>query len=279
MPQAIMFGKMIAPIARCKASAGRAEGPKCGRHEPERALAEALERRQLLSAYTLSQVGDTHVNGTGAFPRSAVVADTAGDLFGTTSEGGDHGVGTVFELPAGSHTIVPLASFTGLNDINPFATVTLDSLGNLYGTTSRGGDSGEGSVFEIPKGSTTITTLASFNGTNGGAPISGVTLDSEGNLYGTTTSTVYELPEGSRTIATLASFGSANPSGGVTVDSAGNLYGTTYRAGNGGTVFEIAKGSNAVTTLASFNGASPIGGVTLDSAGNLYGTTAPQLGQ
>ncbi len=62
----------------------------------------------------------------------------------------------------------------------------MDSSGNLYGTTDEGGADNDGTVFELAKGSGTITTLASFNGSNGENPVAGLIMDSSGNLYGTT---------------------------------------------------------------------------------------------
>jgi len=185
--------------------------------------------------------------------------------------------------------ITTLASFTGANGSAPFAGVTFDGSGNLFGTTLYGGASGQGTVYEIAKGSSTLTTLASFTGNNGSDPSAGVTFDSSGNLFGTTLyggasgqGTVYEIAKVTGTLTTLASFTGANGSGpyaGVTFDSSGNLFGTTgYKGGtsNGGTVYEIAQGSSTLTTLASFTGANgslPYGGVTFDSSGNLFGTT------
>ena len=253
--------------------------------------AELLEGRTLLSAaYALNTIGTFGANATGANPQSALVADANGDLFGTAYSGGAEGLGCVFEIAKGSNTITTLASFNGTNGANPHAEVTLDTSGNLYGTTFRGGANNDGAVFEIAKGSNTITTLASFNGTNGANPDAAVTLDPSGNLYGTTVNggpsnygTVFEIAKGSNTITSLASFDSNGtdafePVADVTLDASGNLYGTTSIGGAGGdgTVFEIASGSNTVTTLASFNGtngAAPFAGVTLDASGNLYGTT------
>jgi uncharacterized repeat protein (TIGR03803 family) len=130
----------------------------------------------------------------------------------------------------------------------------------------------------------TLSTVASFNGTNGYNPSAGVTFDSTGNLYGTTyegggAGTVYEIAKGTSTISTVVTFNGSTgsgPSAGVTFDAAGNMYGTTDNGANGyGSVFMIAKGSNTVTTIAPF-GSSTGGtsaGVTFDAAGNMYGTT------
>src|SRR5512135_2938487 len=105
--------------------------------------------------------------------------------------------------------------------------------------------------------------LASFNGATGSGPRAGLTLDAQGNLYGTTDGggangqgTLFELAAGSGTITTLASFNGANgayPEAGLIMDAQGNLYGTTSNGGafdDNGTVFELAAGSNTITTLA-----------------------------
>ena len=112
-----------------------------------------------------------------------LIVDSSGNLYGTTALGGANtnsssfpdGAGTVFELAKGSGTITTLASFNGSNGLHPLAGLIMDSSGNLYGTTNKGGagygstndPDGQGTVFELAKGSGTITTLASFNGTNG----------------------------------------------------------------------------------------------------------------
>src|SRR5207302_314749 len=128
--------------------------------------------------------------------------------------------------------------------------------------------SGNGTVFELPGGSNTITTLASFDGTNGAIPglsyvsagtapayPGGLALDSSGNLFGTTYSggpsnygTVFELPSGSGTLVGIAS----------------------------NTVFEVQPGSGTVATLVDFGpdpkDGEPNGNLVLDSSGNLFGT-------
>ncbi len=157
-------------------------------------------------------------NGTnGEFPAAGLVEDSSGNLFGTTSEGGASKDGTVFEVRAGSGTITTLASFNGTNGDGPAAGLVEDSSGNLFGTTAAGGASNDGTVFEVKAGSGTITTLASFNGTNGARPLAGLVEDSSGNLFGTTLfggasgdGTVFEVKAGSGTITTLASFNGSN---------------------------------------------------------------------
>ena len=241
-------------------------------------------------------------NGTnGKTPDAGLIADSAGDLFGTTAAGGPNGDGTVFEIPKTASGYGPLMTLTSFNDPGQgtFAVsgLTIDAAGNLYGTIPDGGANFAGSVFEIAKtGSgytSTPTTLATFNGTNGRYPYGGSLIpDAAGDLFGTTTAgganedgTVFELVNnggGSYTLKTLVSFNGAVYPYGLIADAAGNLFGTTNAGGanNDGTVFEIAKtgGSYASTptTLVSFdgaNGANPSGGLILDAAENLFGTT------
>jgi uncharacterized repeat protein (TIGR03803 family) len=227
-------------------------------------------------------------NGTGgANPDGGLLIDGSGNLYGTTSQGGANGDGTVFELAAGSGTITTLASFDGTDGSDPTGTLVIDGSGNLYGTTYAGGALGDGTVFELAAGSGTITTLASFTGTDGANTYPGVIRDSSGDLYGTTwgggasgDGTVFEVAAGSGTITDLASFDGtdgANPRGGLIMDGSGNLYGTTTGGGasSDGTVFELVHGSATITTLASFDqlvGGLPYGGLVMDSSGNLYGT-------
>jgi uncharacterized repeat protein (TIGR03803 family) len=203
---------------------------------------------------------------------AGLIMDSSGNLYGTTYSGGAFNDGTVFELAQGSHKITTLASFDGTDGSEPLAGLVMDSSGNLYGTTYLGGPfgnaQGDGTVFEVAKGSGTITTLAFFNGTDGSNPEVGLAIDSSGNLYGATGGTIFEVAHGSGTITTLAP-GGANGGSNLLIDSAGNLYGTYS-----GTVFELFKGRSKVTTLAAFtprvDGLFP-NGLTMDSKGNLYG--------
>jgi uncharacterized repeat protein (TIGR03803 family) len=224
----------------------------------------------------------------GYLPEGGVVMDAHGNLYGTTVEGGVYNDGVVFEIPAGSSTIIDLASFSGANGAWPSSGVTIDSAGNLFGTTQLGGTNNDGVVFELASGSGTITPLASFNVSNGQSPDTRLVMDRAGNLYGTTRlggagygGVVFELAANSSSITDLAAFhgvDGANPDA-LTLDSAGNLFGTTSNGGpsNDGVVFELAKGSSSTTTLVNFNyfnGANPIGGLALSPGGTLYGVTS-----
>ncbi len=224
----------------------------------------------------------------GINPHGGLTFDAAGDLFGTTYSGGSYGDGTVFEIAAGTSAVATLANFNGTNGVGPIGELTVDASGNLFGATVGGGLNGFGTVFEIVHGTTTLTTVASFAGTNGKSPSGGVTLDAAGNLFGATSQggtgndgTVFEIVRGTSTITTIASFTGLNgnsPNGGLVFDASGNLFGTTVSGGtnNYGSVFEIARGASAITSVASFNktnGQTPYAGLTLDSNGNLFGTT------
>ena len=231
------------------------------------------------------------VNGTdGAYPVASLVM-YKGNLYGTTVEGGTYNIdGTVFEL---RHTTLGwretiLHSFGASGDgSQPYCTLTLDTTGNLYGTTYYGGAHSYGTVFELtPSGTEKI--LWSFrNGTDGANPIAGVVMYN-GNLYGTTENggaygygTVFKLtPSGTEKILWSFRNGTdgAYPVAGLVVYK-GNLYGTTANGGayGDGTVFKVTL-SGAEAILHSFDnndidGINPYAGLVVYN-GNLYGTTA-----
>lgn len=229
----------------------------------------------------------------GKYPQAGLIRDSAGNLYGTTEEGGSGcgrlGCGTVFELSSdGSKTI--LHNFSGGSDgAYPLAPLFEDKAGNLYGTTSYWGEYLRGTVFKIsPDGTESV--LYAFNdaGSDGEYPYGGLIGDKAGNLYGTTSyggkescGTVYEVaPDG--TESTLYTFlgetHGAYPHAGLIRDNVGNLYGTTSGGDfpDYGNVFKLAADGNE-TALYTFtggsDGAEPWGGVIEDKAGNLYGTT------
>ena len=220
----------------------------------------------------------------GSTPRAGLVMDSSGNLYGTTSAGGAHGAGTVFEFtPPSTETI--LYSFKSEKDGGvPYGGVILDSEGNLYGTTLKGGENAGGTAFELTSGVKTI--LHSFGGAGDGAsPAAGLWRDSSGNLYGTTLKggandfgTVFEISS-SGTESVLHSFtgGSdgAYPSASLIEDSDGNLYGTTTgQSAGSSTVFKVNISSSTETVIYGFTGTEEsYSSLYMDSSGNLYGTT------
>src|SRR5664279_2753958 len=250
-------------------------------------------------------------NGTdGTFPQAGLIVDGAGNLYGTTVDGGTYGWGTVFELTptaGGGWTETVLYSFgnNGTDGMWPYAGLIFDAAGNLYGTTNSGGTYGYWTVFELTPtagGGWTEKVLYSFNanGTDGYGPVAGLIFDAAGNLYGTTlgggtyySGTVFELTPaagGGWTEKVLHNFNEngtdgALPRAPLIFDAAGNLYGTTeyggtYYDSDLGTVFELtpaAGGGWTEKVLHNFgigrDGTDPLAGLIFDAAGNLYGTT------
>ncbi len=242
----------------------------------------------------------------GGSPGGGFVRDAAGNIYGTTAQGGgviDRGV--VFKLtPDGTETV--LYTFCSRNHCADGAYpngVIEDSAGNLYGTTASGGtgckiNGGGGTVFRLaPDGTETV--LYNFcsenNGGDGAFPAYGLIRDIAGNLYGTTEyggadnyGVVFKLaPDGTETVLHAFTSGTsdgANPVWGVIEDKSGNLYGTTPYGGLAtclqvflgcGVIFKIAP-NGAETVLYRFgdaDGAVPYAGLIMDKAGRFYGTT------
>jgi uncharacterized repeat protein (TIGR03803 family) len=200
-------------------------------------------------------------NGTdGQYPVAPLIFNAVGALYGTTTAGGTHDCGTVFELrpAAGSWTEMILYNFNpnGSDGVAPYGGLVMDQTGNLYGTTDAGGVYEYGTVFELSPASQTETILHSFSGApDGENPNAGLTFDASGNLYGTTTNggaipagTVFEMTNTASgwTEKIVHSFGGTNtdgsfPEASVIFDGLGNLYGTTIDGGShqDGTVFAI----------------------------------------
>lgn len=127
----------------------------------------------------------------GGTPVGGLVADGAGNLWGTTSTGGGRtgaGTGTVFKLSVLTSRLSTVHEFTGEDGSEPLATLVSDGAGDFYGTTYGGGPHNYGTVFKISSAGQ-LNTLYSFtNGTDGSYPYAGVVMDSAGNLYGTAVS-------------------------------------------------------------------------------------------
>jgi len=247
----------------------------------------------------------------GREPSARVGFDAAGNLYGTTLQGGNissvcsSGCGTVFKLTPGSSgwTESVLYAFEGGADgASPYAGLTFDAAGNLYGTASAGGTSGSGTIFKLTPGSNgwTETVLHAFSGgSDGKNPYGDLILDSAGNLYGTAFQggagygVVYELSLNSngawkeRVLHGFANLPAGNPVAGVVMDSGGNLYGTTMLGesesscgGGCGALFKLSPASGGTWSYKvvhvfgqGTDGYHPTGDLILDSASNLYGTT------
>lgn len=253
-------------------------------------------------------------SGDGYAPSGALALDGHGNLYGTTYHGpgggciGDLGCGVVFKLQPnsdGTWTESVIHYFSGVDGSNPTAGPVFGRRGDLYGTTYAGGPADYGTVFRmtlVPGGNWILSSLYSFPAVSSGIyPVSGVSFDPAGRLYGTTSiggpytwGIVFDLgPVTAFNWYEILTHGFGAPGdgellyGNLIFDASGNAYGTTNMGGanNAGTVFKLTP--NRLTfgwteaVLYSFRGtcnegpdaAEPAAGLTFDSAGNLYGTT------
>jgi uncharacterized repeat protein (TIGR03803 family) len=257
------------------------------------------------ASWKISQVHQFGSVGDGNNPSGTLVFGAGITIYGTTYSGGGNwnlcggtGCGRVYQLTRsnGSWMEVPLYDFTGQDDgAYPAGGVIFDHSGNLYGTTSQGGPSQFGVVFQLTNSSGwQENTLYGFQGgSDGKFPVAGLIFDQSGNLYGATSmggsgngGTVFSLmlSNGNWTTNLLSSLdgnSGTGPLSSLLMDSAGKLYGTTYSDGafGFGSVFELTPsgGSWIFTSLYDFTGGSdgayPVGGVAMDANGNLFGTT------
>jgi len=241
----------------------------------------------------------------GEYADTDLETDSAGNIYGTTVLGGDHGSGTVFQLsptPSGWVQTV-LYSFTGGADgAEPYKGVTIDGQGNLYGTAVAGGsgscEGGCGVVYKLTNSGATWTQTvihAFTGGDDGSGPGARVTVDGSGKVYGMTPTggayglgTIYEIRQRgvSWRFHVIHSFtggadGSSGSAGRMFLNNR-NLYGAATTGGlNGaGVVFQLtptAVGEWNFTTLYSFrgqpDGSFPYGALLRAASGKFYGTT------
>jgi uncharacterized repeat protein (TIGR03803 family) len=233
----------------------------------------------------------------GAHPYGGMVEDADGNLYGTTIQGGTLKYGVLFKLEgSGVEAVVHNFPPNGGEAALP-TNLALDERGNIYGTTYGGGKYSRGSVFKV-NSSGRFTLEYSFPGGGRGAePQSGLLLDADGDIYGTTEhggnipncggagcGLVFKIDTYHRE-SELYVFTGTNGDGywptanSLVRDSQDNLYGTTFEGGTFGygTVFKLEP-SGKETVLHSFSdaqgdGANPYAGVVRDANGSLYGTT------
>jgi uncharacterized repeat protein (TIGR03803 family) len=252
----------------------------------------------------------------GAFPYAGLVQGTDGFFYGTTVNGGassncTHGCGTVFKISADGSQYSVLHSFTNADGSIPEGTLIQAADGNFYGTTFYGGTgnncadfhpSGCGTVFKIsPQSPYTLTTVHSFNFSDGYTPEAGLVQATNGNFYGTTSQgvteghtcgygcgTVFEMiPQSPYTVTTLHVFQGSDgffPGAPLIQGGDSNFYGTTARGGANnncvegdcGTVFKISPQSPYTLTTVSLSAATgslPTAPLLQATDLNFYGTT------
>jgi uncharacterized repeat protein (TIGR03803 family) len=223
-----------------------------------------------------------------------LAADGQGNYYGTTYEGGANGFGSLFQYSSSTGQLTTLFNF----DRNPHgslpaATVTLDGKGNIYGTTYQGGSHSSasnyccGTVWKYSLSSGTMTTPVSFDGdtvpADGMFPGGGVTLDSSGNVYGTTIQggsngdgIVFEY-SASGVLSTLVTFSGPNgwsPEGNLVFDSNNNLWGITNQGGSSGygTVYKLTPNTGGGTCSGLSLSSLTLNPTTIANGGTSTGT-------
>jgi uncharacterized repeat protein (TIGR03803 family) len=227
----------------------------------------------------------------GSYPHGSLLLHTDHNLYGTTSQGGAFGVGTVFRIDRkGNETVIYSFGSQPGDGSAPWADLIVDRQGNLFGTTSSGGAFGEGTVFELSStGQETV--LYSFGAytQDGTSPFCGLVRDAKGNLYGTTNGggaykdgAVFELSANGVEKILHSFAGGKNdgyePWAGLVRGDKGNLYGTAAGGSYGlGIVYKVTR-KGEETVFYNFgtqvkDGQNPYAGLRSDKEGNLYGTT------
>jgi len=239
----------------------------------------------------------------GGGPAQRLIRDDERNFYGVAYRGGNRncgiyrrGCGVIFRIDATGTESVLYTFGQAADGGNGVGDLIRDKVGNIFGTTNRGGDYTWGSVFKLdPEG--TWTTLYSFTGfADGNAPTSGLIRDENGSFYGSTQfggdptcgfylngcGVIFKLDSANSETVLYTFTGDPNqgePFGALLRDASGNLYGTSYPGAvcdpHCGNVFKLDPSGNK-TILHEFNNPSKglwLGHLTRDKAGNLYGTT------
>jgi uncharacterized repeat protein (TIGR03803 family) len=223
----------------------------------------------------------------GCLPSGGLIADGSGNLYGTANCGPAN-KGVVFEV-GGKGKYKVLSDFSDPDaGSQPLGRLLLGLNGEIYGVTARdSAGGGAGTVYKLTrKGQMTV--LHTFTGgADGGAPLEGLSIDAQGNVYGTGSKggdgsndgIIYKItPDGTYSVLhTFSGTDGSHPSGELLSDGSGNFYSVTQQGGSGGSgvVYKMASGGS-VTTVHAFvqsEGYFPSGALIVDGSGNFYGTT------
>lgn len=220
-------------------------------------------------------------NGTnGSEPSALPFVDAAGNVYGTTADGGTGYTGVLYEIPASTRQLTVLGSFNQYNGSGPDATPAVDAAGNVYGTATL-----EGAPFGIFKYDPVAKTLNAIYGAQNWWPGFGLQSGANGQMYGITPfggddgfGAIFKFNPANDQVSELAAFNGANGKEVGTemlADSDGNLFGISEQGGaNGsGDVFEFNQGTGELSAVYSFPaGQLPNSALIADGRGDLFGT-------
>jgi uncharacterized repeat protein (TIGR03803 family) len=251
--------------------------------------AACLVAAQPAQAQTYTVLHDFTGGLDGGFPHQ-VIQDSAGNLYGTSTQGGANYGGNIFKLDTFG-TLTVLYSFKGgVNGALPQGPLFRDPEGNLYGTAREGGDPDCrcGIFFKLDTNNV-LTILHTFTGgPNGSFPFNNL-VSVKGELYGATEGggtgwgVIYKITKtGQYTVLHNLDKEGEGSQGDLTRDSAGNIYSETYFGGSGGTIFELDT-AGKFSVLYNFgdgrtDGSGPVGRLLRDAAGTITGAASFSAG-
>lgn len=229
----------------------------------------------------------------GASPFGSLVLGSDGMLYGLTSAGGTNNLGTLFQYNISTNTLTKKIDFTGAtNGSIPKGSLLMANDGNLYGLTTSGGTSNNGTFFKFNISTQTYSKIIDLSSvTTGAGPEGSLIQSNDGNLYGITrlggtnnAGTVFKYEISTNTFTKLqdltASTTGSWPSGSILEASDNLMYFLNSAGGSNsdGTLTQYNKSTNVLTKKIDFNapvnGAKPTGNLIEATDGNLYGLTS-----
>ncbi|WP_266182365.1 choice-of-anchor tandem repeat GloVer-containing protein [Dyella humicola] len=264
---------------------------------------------QFATVYTFADEtwnGQTMFNSDGAIPMTNLTQVADGTLYGVTFSGGSMGQGTLYAIsPAGAFTLLyTFGTSSAVSGVSPSGSLVAGSDGNLYGTTSGGGDNNSGVIYRVTPGGgiSQVLSLPAMSAGNGCGSTNltnadgTMTAGTDGKLYGVFCAggtygagLIYSFDPVTTTFTALHDFGAGalakqpgwGPNGPLVLGKDGDLYGTTGSGGSGqgGTIFKMAPDGSSFQFLYSFSASGQSDGqypraLVLGSDNNLYGTAA-----